>query len=278
MEMESIIKSIASKVDNRVREGDYREDGILYCGKCKKPREYKHEDEDGKVYILPCVCKCDEQRFKAEQDRLDQMERNAQLRELRGISLMESRYYDASFDKLEVIPDNERNIRLCKRYATAFSEMIAKNQGLLMYGGVGTGKSYASACIANYLMEHGTSVVMTSFVKLIEQAQSGKDAEQMLYSKLGNAKLVIFDDLGAERNTDYALERVYSLIDHRYRQGLPMIITTNLTPKEMMSEPDVRLSRIYDRIFETCYPMQFKGDSWRKIQANRRYKEFDTLK
>ena len=96
-------------------------------------------------------------------------------------------------------------------------------------------------------------------------------------NRLGYAKLVIFDDLGAERGTDYALEKVYNIVDSRYRKSLPMILTTNLTIEEMKSEVDMRYRRIYDRVFETCYPMQFTGPSWRMKEASRRYKDMEEL-
>lgn len=87
----------------------------------------------------------------------------------------------------------------------------------------------------------------------------------------------IFETWGPERGTDYAMEKVYNIIDSRYRKGLPMILTTNLSLDEMKREVDVRYSRIYDRIFENCYPMQFTGPSWRKTEASRRFKDMEKL-
>jgi DNA replication protein DnaC len=88
---------------------------------------------------------------------------------------------------------------------------------------------------------------------------------------------VIFDDLGVERGTDYALEKVYDIIDSRYRRRLPMLLTTNRSVEEMKQEVDRRYTRIYDRIFEVCYPMQFVGQSWRKKEASQRFREMEKL-
>ena len=118
---------------------------------------------------------------------------------------------------------------------------------------------------------------MTSFVKILEAIQNNKDRESDLISRLNRTRLVIFDDLGAERGTDYALEKVYNIIDERYRKKLPMILTTNLTLDEMKEETDIRYSRIYDRIFECCYPLQFTGPSWRKREASKRFDEIERL-
>ena len=87
----------------------------------------------------------------------------------------------------------------------------------------------------------------------------------------------MFDDLGAERDSDYALEKVYGIVDARYRKQLPMIVTTNLPMEQMKGEEDIRYRRIYDRIFENCYPMQFTGPSWRRVEATRRFSEMSSL-
>ena len=113
--------------------------------------------------------------------------------------------------------------------------------------------------------------------KLLELIQGGEEKESDIIARMNSAKLVIFDDLGAERNTDYALEKIYNIIDSRYRRKLPMLLTTNLTIDEMKDEEDRRYSRIYDRIFETCYTMQFTGPSWRKKEASRRFTEMEKL-
>ena len=88
-----------------------------------------------------------------------------------------------------------------------------------------------------------------------------------------DCELLVIDDLGAERDTDFALEKVYNVVDSRYRAKRPIILTTNLSMEEMKENLDIRYTRIYDRIFEMCYPMQFKGLSWRKGEAARRYND-----
>lgn len=118
--------------------------------------------------------------------------------------------------------------------------------------------------------------MMTSLVALLSIIQSGEERDSAIINRMKRAKLVIFDDLGAERDTEYAIEKVYSIVDARYRQKLPMIFTTNLTLSEMKEETDVRYSRIYERIFGSCYPMQFVGN-WRRKEANQRFKKMEML-
>lgn len=277
----------AEGIKNQVRNpGDYEdEEGLLVCGVCGEQRQkfidFAAPTEDDpnhtKKLKVATMCRCErevEERRKREKQNEEDMER---IRKLKKASLMDEKLSGATFRNFKPTKYNARNLKLCQRYAEKFDLMLEKNQGLLFWGDVGTGKSFAAACIANYLLERKIPVIMTSFVKLLEVIQASREEEPAILNRLGYAKLVIFDDLGAERGTDYALEKVYNIIDSRYRKSLPMILTTNLTIEEMKRDMDIRYSRIYDRIFEICYPMQFTGPSWRKTEASRRFDEMKKL-
>ena len=282
------MENIAAKgIKNQVRNtGDYEdEEGLLVCGVCGEQRQkfidFAAPTEDDpnhtKKLKVATMCRCErevEERRKREKQNEEDMER---IRKLKKASLMDEKLSGATFRNFKPTKYNARNLKLCQRYAEKFDLMLEKNQGLLFWGDVGTGKSFAAACIANYLLERKIPVIMTSFVKLLEVIQASREEEPAILNRLGYAKLVIFDDLGAERGTDYALEKVYNIIDSRYRKSLPMILTTNLTIEEMKRDMDIRYSRIYDRIFEICYPMQFTGPSWRKTEASRRFDEMKKL-
>lgn len=282
------MENIAAKgIKNQVRNpGDYEdEEGLLVCGVCGEQRQkfidFAAPTEDDpnhtKKLKVATMCRCErevEERRKREKQNEEDMER---IRKLKKASLMDEKLSGATFRNFKPTKYNARNLKLCQRYAEKFDLMLEKNQGLLFWGDVGTGKSFAAACIANYLLERKIPVIMTSFVKLLEVIQASREEEPAILNRLGYAKLVIFDDLGAERGTDYALEKVYNIIDSRYRKSLPMILTTNLTIEEMKRDMDIRYSRIYDRIFEICYPIQFTGPSWRKTEASRRFDEMKKL-
>ena len=90
---------------------------------------------------------------------------------------------------------------------------------------------------------------------------------------MNQADLLIIDDLGAERETSYALERVYNVIDSRYRANKPMLLTTNLGVEELKNSDNIQYRRTYDRILEICYPVEFTGPSWRRKEAGTRYNE-----
>ena len=81
-------------------------------------------------------------------------------------------------------------------------------------------------------------------------------------------ELLIIDDLGVERNSEYALENIFSVIDWRYRSGRPLITTTNLPLVQLKQETKIEKKRIYDRILERCIPVKIDGVSRREAMAN----------
>lgn len=260
-----------------VNPEDFKDsDGLLVCGKCgKRKQKLITLTRNGAEVpmVVPVMCKCKSDAYKQQKARDEQEKEMEAISKLRKDSLMDSRFRSISFKNFVLNQYNEKCFRLCKRYATAFDKMMEKNMGLLMYGGVGTGKTFEAACIANYLLDQKIPVVMISFIKLLEMLEKNTDND--IIQNLQSAKLLVLDDLGAERRTSYALEKVYNIIDARYRSKLPVILTTNLTMDEMMDAESMQYERIYDRIFEMCYPLEFKGMSWRKKAAFAKSNEME---
>ena len=262
---------------------DYtNEEGLLVCGVCGETKQTyltlpnPTSDNMGKL-LTTKACGCDRKAEQEEADRKKEIEDRDKISKFRSLSMIDSKFAGVRFDKLERTKFNEKNLHICERYVEKFPEMLSKNQGLLLWGDVGTGKSYAAAAIANALLDSVVPVVMVSFVEILKRIESKAMTQDEIVSLINSAKLVVFDDLGAERDSDYALEKVYGIVDARYRKQLPMIVTTNLTMEQMKGEEDIRYRRIYDRIFENCYPMQFTGQSWRRVEANRRVTEMAAI-
>ncbi len=279
IKLESLMPPDIEKVE--MEEGDYvAEDGLIHCGKChgkKQTRVPASEFTGGREVIVHCICKCQvevEKCRKEEEERKKAMER---IERLKSASLIDDKLKNARLCTFQRDADNQKVYALAERYIERFDEMYQKRQGLLLWGTVGTGKSYTAACIANELLERNTTVIMTSFVKILQNIQGNQEKEKVFMSRLNDAKLLIIDDLGTERNTDYALEKVYNIIDSRYRAGKPLILTANMTVREMQENTDIRYKRIYDRIFEMCFPVRVPGRSWREKEAARRFDEMKKL-
>lgn len=256
----------------RLAEGDHiGEDGLVYCGKCGSRKQLRVKFGD-RTHVVRCVCKCESKELEEKKKQEEYEEQMRRINRLKEASMMDKKYREVTFDKYEVREENKKVFEVAKKYVDRFQDMYKKNQGLLLYGPVGTGKSFTAACIGNYLLNNAKPVIMTSFVKILQDIWEN-DREAEYITILNSASLLIIDDLGTERETDYALEKVYNIIDSRVRANKPMIITSNLELNDMMECEDIRKKRIYDRILECCYPMYVGGKSFRMMKAAQRFDE-----
>ena len=190
---------------------------------------------------------------------------------LKTSDLQDKALYDYTFAR-----DNGINpeIKLAHNYVNNWEEMKANASGLLIWGDVGTGKSFFAGCIANALLEKGVPVLMTNFSRILNTltGMHFEDRNQFINS-LNRYSLLIIDDLGIERNSDFALEQVFNVIDSRYRSKKPLIITTNLTLSELNNAADIAHKRIYDRILERCIPVRINNRNIRQDNASANLKE-----
>lgn len=150
--------------------------------------------------------------------------------------------------------------------------MKQKSKGLLFWGPLGTGKSYVATCIANALLERNVTVKMTNFNTIVDTMFRAENKAEYM-NKLSCCSLLIIDELGLERSSEYALGIIFDVIDHRYRSGKPLITTTNLPLKEIKGEPNIDKRRIYDRILEQCTPILVDGKNKREktVKENMSY-------
>ena len=182
------------------------------------------------------------------------------------VPALQDRYlYDYTFSN-----DNGQNPLMDKAHAYVenWKEAYKNNTGLLLFGDVGTGKSFFAGCIANALLDRDVPVLMTNFPTILNRLTGmfSEDRADFIAS-FDEYDLLIIDDLGVERSTEYAMEQMFFVIDSRYRSRRPMIITTNLKLSELKNPPDLAHARIYDRILERCAPILFDGKNFREENA-----------
>ena len=259
-------KSLESVIDVPAKEdteaGDFRdEDGMLCCGICKKPKETRIE-LFGTLRTVPCACSCQTDEWNRKEAEFKERQRRERIRRLRVNGIQDEGLRNRRFEEAEMTPQLEK----CKDYADHFEEFKAENIGMIFCGPVGNGKTFAAACIANELIDRGIPVLMTSFPRILN---SGYE-KNALVREAQAFDLVIIDDLGAERQSEYALETVQYFLDERYKSEKPTIITTNLSKSDIENPKNMDYKRIYDRVLEMCLPMTFPARARRKEHAEEK--------
>ena len=263
---------------NHTKDGDYLgEDGLLRCGICHTRKEKVLELIPGQGLVkVSVICRCRKAEIEKEQEkeRLEEL----QIRRDRAFDF-DTAMTEKTFENFEVGPENERIVIGAKNYVKRFPEMLQNNTGLVFMGDVGTGKSHLAAAITNALFDKGYRVRFTSLRNLTDEYMTTgfDDQDRRSYMELiGKYDLLVLDDFGAERKTEFSQETSFRIIDKRIRAKKPMILTTNKTATEMVQAEAMGDRRIMDRIIASCPMVVFKGESYRRKQAREKAK--NTLK
>ncbi len=253
--------------------GDYLENGLLYCGKCHTPKQHRGEFL-GIVKIVPCICKCRAAELQAEERKREAEKLQERIKRQRKAGFLESDMQHWNFSADDGA--DPRIMRAAKKYVDNFAQFKEQGKGLLLYGGVGTGKTFAAACIVNALIDTGRPCLMTNFSRVLNTLW-GIEEKQAYIDSFNKFDLLVLDDLGTERRSEYAQENVFNVIDARYRAKLPLIITTNLNIDEIKKPDSVGNSRIYDRVLEMCHPVEVNGHSRRRKKVAADFKGMNEL-
>ena len=245
--LESVIPAVSKS------NGDYYgKDGLLYCGKCHTPKEAFFANN---LVLMgknrhPVDCRCRKMEREQQEVAIRQQKHNELVRRLKAGGFSDTAMLDWNFEN---------------------------DVGLLLWGGVGTGKSFLAGCIANALMEQEVPVRMTNFARIMNELNNSFSGRNVVVDRLCRYPLLIIDDFGMERGTEYALEQVYNIVDSRYRSQKPLIVTTNLPLNEIRHPQDTAHARIYDRILEMCVPISCIGASLRKENAQKKLESMKSL-
>lgn len=257
----SVIEAI--EVPAQERDGDWRdEDGMLICGVCGEPKETTFEFF-GKTEIVPCMCRCAIEAEDRKRARWEETQRRLAAERLRDDGIRDEALRNCRFETAEMTPQLER----CKFYADNFKDFKAENIGMVFCGSVGNGKTFAAACIANELIDRGYPVLITSLPRILN---ASKNSLNDIIHEVQRFDLLVLDDFGTERKTEFGLETAAYFLDERYKSGKPTIITTNLSKSDIEHPQSKDYERIFSRIKEMCQIMGFPKMDRREEKASEK--------
>lgn len=265
------------------------------CEHCGKPRYTRGIVMPGRIFWIPtgaepCDCPASKaeqeakERAKAEEERRERERQAAERQRVRieriiGQSGLGRRFLNRTFESFKPTPQTRGGYEFAKGYAEGFlilkdDQTSQEKNGMLIYGSMGTGKTHLAAAVATSLMRQGVPVVFATMIDLLAKIKDSFDRisgakEEDILRLYKTCDLLIIDDLGKEQPTEWALTKIYQIINARYEDYKPVIITTNYAPEELVErltppggDPTTAEATV-DRIIEMAISVNLSGKSWR---------------
>jgi DNA replication protein DnaC len=221
--------------------------------------------KQGEWYYHPCTPECEKKNDQREWEHMRRDARVATLRNRSGLSKRMRGYSFANF-KPYFSPSAARAAEKVENYLKSWEENREFGKGLYFCGGVGTGKTHLAVAVMNELMQRkrvpSLFVTVPEFLDNLREAYMipGRDLDEWM-DTVKNADLLVLDDLGSERPTEWVRERLFVIVNHRYREALPTLFTSNIGPRDLSTQLGERTA---SRIIAMCDWISLEGDDYRE--------------
>ena len=220
-----------------------------------------------------CNCK-DAQKYWNEYDmkKLQMLEEEKKLRMMQEFankvdkiiknSKMSKRNLNYKFENFEVNSNNKKVYQSLKNYSEKLVNEVER-KGLILVGNNGVGKTHLACSIANELIKNGIPIIYGTLINLLAELKNTYDvynniSEMKIIKLYEKVDLLIIDDLGKEKPSEWGLEKLFTIINSRYENNLPVIITTNYDQNSLIDRLSINgeietAKSIISRLYEMCY-------------------------
>ena len=177
------------------------------------------------------------------------------------------KFQNLNFENFNSNTENELAIAIAKDYVNK-NITSANTNGLIIMGESGVGKTHLAASIANKLIENDKIVLMGRLTTLLDMIkETFKDntkSENELIELYSNVDMIIIDDLGTEKISNWALEKLYTIIENRNENRLPIIITTRFDKQGLIErfskcQDEQLVDAIISKLYQMCYGVTLKN-------------------
>ena len=239
-----------------------------FCPICNKAKELKRVDFLGQpleVYVATCDCFKNKEK---EEEKINQTNRIAQeITDVMEKGNIGRRYYNVDFSNFQSNQQNKAMLDACKKFVKGFNKN--NGTGLYLFGGVGCGKTHLAISIMKHLIAKGKKVSFYKTSGLYDEYKrtfgfNNDETSELFLKKLKRVDLLIIDDLGTDKFDDDFNLFLYKVIDTRYNDMSPIIITSNFNINELSIVVD---RRILDRLQSMCIEWGNNSSSYRSLIA-----------
>lgn len=217
-------------------------------------------------------CQCEFEREEQRQKQDEAARSRLKAERLFRESMLNERFKSSTLSRWIQRSGTENIHNAAVSYLKNWDYHRTNGEGLLLFGNAGCGKSHLAAAIVNELLTDGKLGVFANVPDLLEKIRdtfNGNGSKQEIMSTLQRADLLVLDDAGAEKWSDWVEQTLYSVINGRYNNKKPIIITTNCSLQQLEAQIGFRA---FDRIIETCLLVECKASSYRREIARERLK------
>ena len=234
------------------------------------PALQKKYGKPGEWYYHPCTPECEEKNDQREWELMRRDARVAVLRERSGLSKRMKGYALDNFEP-QVSKSTEKALAKVMDYIINWKENREAGRGVYFCGDVGTGKTHLAVAVMNELIKRKR--VPSLFVTVPELLDNlrgtyndpGRNLDEWM-DAVKNADFLVLDDLGSEKPTEWVRERLFVVINHRYREQLPTLFTSNIGPKDLAAQLGERTA---SRIIAMCDWISLEGEDYREAEVRR---------
>ena len=244
-----------------------------FCGKDLKPigLDYLYVNISPEfIEYERCTCEKSINYWK-EIDMKDQEQKKRQhykeiINQFYSQNYISKRLKEYKFDNFKVTDINKKEVEIAKDYTNKCINNKLEN-GLIITGNSGVGKTHLAASISNELIEKDILVLMgrlTSLLDMIKETfKDNSKSENELIDLFSNLDMIVIDDLGTEKISQWALDKLYTIIENRNENKLPIIITTRFDRQSLLNRfyqsNDKDLSNaIIQKLYQMCYGIELK--------------------
>lgn len=245
-----------------------------YCGRELTPigLEYLYANfSPDNIEYERCTCKKAQEYWRKKDEQDYEIAKRNHFREIINNIYKQNyigmKFQNLNFENFNSNSENELAIAIAKDYVNKNIKSKCTN-GLIIMGKSGVGKTHLAASIANKLIENDKIVLMGRLTTLLDMIkETFKDnmkSENELIELYSNADMIIIDDLGKEKISNWALEKLYTIIQNRYENGLPIIITTRFNKHGLIErfsyskDPDL-VDAIISKLYQMCFGIKLKS-------------------
>ena len=274
VDLKQLISDIVIDTDDKMHKQ------CKFCGKLLDLKDYSALYENNYIEnIATAYSRCNCEEANKIWKKYDELSENEKIKEfnLKQIAKLfqnnnlGKRQLNSTFENYKITNKNKKACEDAKKYVNKLINGET-DKGLFITGTYGVGKTYLASCIANEVIKNKITVVFGTLIQLldyIKDTYKDSDMSDKEYLNLySSVDLLIIDDLGKEKPTEWVLEKLFLIVNNRYNNYLPIVITTNYNRNQLRERLCVNknysmVDSIISRLYEMCGGIEIKDEDHR---------------